>query len=281
MSEARSPAPGEGKRLVRGRQGPGVQTPRFLGLRVGHSGFQARVRQTGAHTCFGRFRPRRIPSLAGPQHPPPSWSPAHSREERPPRPIGTARPEQGRDYEAGGPGEGRLRGDTGVAKGTRARWRRDGLSKEAPPPLLRRPCPRARALPWIGAITRGTGSGLRLGRGGRGRAGGQAVGSPCSSLRSFCLAWCSFSRRDSMVASGWGRGGRTRPAPQTPRSRTHGSAPWGPDHVTAPSRDVGTAPPAPTLSQGWQVVRSWLGRKGIVKSWGRVSSCLYGEFTFW
>lgn len=212
----RGEEPGEGKSLARGRQGPGVQTPRFLDLRVGNSGSQARVQQTGAHTCFGRFRPPRIPSRVGPQHPPPSWSPAHSREERPPGPIGTAPPEQGRDYEAGGPAEGRLRGDTGAARGTRARWRRTDFPKKHHLPLLRRPCPRARALPWIWATTRGPGSGLRLGRGGRGRAGGPAVGSPCSSLRSFCLAWCSFSRRDSMVASGWGRGGWTRAAPQTP-----------------------------------------------------------------
>lgn len=77
---------------------------------------------------------------------------------------------------------------------------------------------------------------------------------------------------------GLGAGRLDARGPADSRSGTRGSAPRGPGHVTAPSRDVG---PAPFLSLGWQVVRSWLGRKGIVKSWGRVSSCLYGEFTFW
>lgn len=70
--------------------------------------------------------------------------------------------------------------------------------------------PLAGALSLIWEVTRGPGLWKKLGRG-RELPTDRTLSSPCSSLRSFCLAWCSLSRRDSMVESGWVWARRTPP----------------------------------------------------------------------
>lgn len=134
-----------------------------------------------------------------------------------------------------------------VPRGTRVLLRRPEPVGTKKTPTPRRLCPLARPFPWIWAVTRGPGSGLRLGRGRRENGRHDDLGSPCSSLRSFCLAWCSFSRRDSMVASGWGLGGGTHSAPSDSASRIAALGSCR-ARVTCPHRHVRTGH-APFLRQ--------------------------------
>lgn len=140
------------------------------------------------------------------------WNPAthwagpnssHFRGEKLAGPIGNACHEPGAGLRR------RLGGIKGGAEGTRAVPRgpgRVGKGTEFPqvPPLI--PCPAlgspaSRRPPLdLGGYPRS-----RLPEEARPQPGAAdwTLSSPCSSLRSFCLAWCSFSRRDSMVESGW------------------------------------------------------------------------------
>lgn len=100
--------------------------------------------------------------------------------------------------------------------------------------------------------------------------------SPCSSLRSFCLAWCSFSRRDSMVAAGWGLG---TPGPlRLWKLELVPPLPRGPGHVTAVSREPGTAP---FETKGGGHRRSWLGTEVTSRELAASDLCLYWGFPFW
>lgn len=155
MSEVRTPVPGGGKRPVQGRHVQGSDSlarfPRLPGL--GDSGFPSpgsgNQRPALASAVSGLQEPplRRVPNTSSPLEPRPLP------EERPPGPIGTALRGRGGAARPGGPAQGRFRGDAGDGEGTRARGHRDGLSKEAPLPLLLLlPRPLARARPWIWAL---------------------------------------------------------------------------------------------------------------------------------
>lgn len=106
-----------------------------------------------------RFPPPRIPAPAGPAPPPSGAPPTSGRRGRLDQSAQRSRSRGGTTGRAAQP--------RGVSEGTRVLLKGlepAGLGTDFPKqqhlPLLRRPSPLARALPWIWAVTRGPGSGL-------------------------------------------------------------------------------------------------------------------------